>query len=133
MFDVFIYFSLGRIVMYNIFMVVSRPKTLAKNLFKSLVKNLTRNPDKSSDKLIENCQTNMLSTSKQLPEAPPAKPEVANKPVRNLQLSHAPSNRPHVANLLLPWGVASSCSSRCSWSLLCLCTTATSCTGGMTI
>ena len=42
LFDVF---SLGRVVLYSVFMVFSLPKTLVRTLAKNLVKNLAKNLD----------------------------------------------------------------------------------------
>ena len=43
LFTVFSGFSLGRVVLYNVFMMLSLPKTLIKTLAKHLTKNLAKN------------------------------------------------------------------------------------------
>ena len=59
---VFKMFSLGRVVLYTVFIVFPLPETLVKTLAKNLVKNLAENLSKNVLKLflINNCGSNIL-------------------------------------------------------------------------
>ncbi len=87
-FVAFLSFSLGRPVLYNVFMVFSPPQNPGQNPDQKSGQKIGQKIVRQIDRKLLGKQVINLQMAKILPQAPPEKPEIANKSVRARERFH---------------------------------------------